>query len=149
MGNGERLNEVTEQVIGAAMEVHSTLGPGLLESAYETCLASELTRRGLVVERQKTLPITYHGLELDAGYRLDLLVQEEVIVEVKAVETLAPVHGAQLLSYLRLSGCRVGLLLNFNVVRLKDGIQRVANDFPDPLHLSATSAFQAVPKEDE
>jgi len=154
MEQGERLNEITEEIISAAMAVHSELGPGLLESAYEACLAFELTKRGLAVERQKSLPITYHGLELDDGYRIDLLVQEEVIVEVKAVGSLAPIHGAQLLSYLRLSGGRVGLLLNFNVERLKDGIQRVANDFPEPvesLASSATSAFHdvAVLKEDE
>jgi GxxExxY protein len=149
MGNGERLNEITELIIGAAMDVHTALGPGLLESAYEACLEFELTQRGLAVERQKTLPITYRGLKLDAGYRLDLLVEEEVIVEVKAVDTLAPIHGAQLLSYLRLSGCRLGLLLNFHVERLKDGIQRVVNDFPDSLHVSATSAFWTASKEDE
>ncbi|MCK4682017.1 GxxExxY protein [Candidatus Bipolaricaulota bacterium] len=149
MEQGERLNRISEQIIGAAMDVHTALGPGLLESAYETCLEFELTERGLAVERQKILPITYRGLELEAGYRLDLLVDAEVVVEIKAVEALASLHGAQLLSYLRLSGCRVGLLLNFNVERLKDGIQRVVNDFPDPLHLSADSAFRAVPKEEE
>ena len=149
MRQGEKLNEISEQILGAAMEVHSALGPGLLESAYEACLEFELRRRGLAVEKQKALPICYRGLELDAGYRLDLLVEEEVIVEVKAVDTLAPVHGAQLLSYLRLSGCRLGLLLNFHVERLKDGIQRVVNDFPDSPNVSATSAFRIASKEDE
>ena len=151
MKTGKTLNALTETINGAAMIVHSERGPGLLESAYEACLGMELEERGLRVERQKTLPLRYRGAELEFGYRLDLLVAETVIVEVKAVEAPAPVHGAHLLSYLRLSGCPVGLLLNCNVVRLKDGIQRVVNDFPEPAHRSATSAFHAVAvsKEDE
>jgi len=154
MTTGESLNALTETIIGAAMIVHSELGPGLLESAYEACLALELEERKLRVERQKALPLTYRGTELEFGYRLDLLVNEKVIVEVKAVEALAPIHGAQLLSYLRLSGCRVGLLLNFNVASLRDGIQRIVNDFPGVEFSSASSApsaFRAVasPKEDE
>ena len=154
MDTEERLNALTDAIIGAAMAVHSELGPGLLESAYETCLAIELEEQGLVVERRKTLPLTYHGVELEFGYRLDLVVNGSVVVEVKAVEALAPIHGAQLLSYLRLSGCRVGLLLNFNVASLRDGIQRVVNAFPgvDSSSVSsAPSAFRAVasPKEDE
>ena len=128
----ERLNRITEGIIGAAIEVHRDLGPGLLESAYETCLAFELVERGLKVEQQKPLPVVYREVKLDCGYRLDLLVEEAVIVEVKAVDRLAPIHKAQLLSYLRLSGCKVGLLVNFNVKVLKDGIRRVVNDFPDP-----------------
>ncbi len=127
----ERLNRITESIIGAAIEVHRALGPGLLESAYETCLAFELVERGLKVEQQKPLPVVYREVKLDCGCRLDLLVEEEVIVEVKAVDRLAPIHQAQLLSYLRLSGCKVGLLINFNVKVLKDGIRRVVNDFPD------------------
>ena len=127
----ERLNRITEGIIGAAIEVHRDLGPGLLESAYETCLAFELVERGLKVEQQKPLPVVYREVKLDCGYRLDLLVEEAVIVEVKAVDRLAPIHKAQLLSYLRLSGCKVGLLVNFNVKVLKDGIRRVVNDFPD------------------
>lgn len=127
----ERLNGITESIIGAAIEVHRALGPGLLESAYEACLTFELVQRGLKVEQQKPLPVVYQEVKLDCGYRLDLLVEEAVIVEVKAVDRLAPIHQAQLLSYLRLSGCKVGLLINFNVKVLKDGIRRVVNDFPD------------------
>ena len=130
MTNKERLNRITEGIIGAAIEVHRDLGPGLLESAYETCLAFELVERGLKVEQQKPLPVVYREVKLDCGYRLDILVEEAVIVEVKAVDRLAPIHKAQLLSYLRLSGCKVGLLINFNVKVLKDGIRRVVNDFP-------------------
>jgi GxxExxY protein len=131
MTKKERLNWITESIIGAAIEVHRDLGPGLLESAYETCLAFELVERGLKVEQQKPLPVVYREVKLDCGYRLDLLVEEAVIVEVKAVDRLAPIHQAQLLSYTRLSGCKVGLLINFNVKVLKDGIRRVVNDFPD------------------
>ncbi len=142
MEQGERLNELTEAIIGAAMTVHSELGPGLLESAYEACLEFELSRRGLHVERQKPLPIVYQDVELDAGYRVDLLVEDQVIVEIKAVDELAPIHEAQVLSYLRLSGCRVGLLLNFHVERLRQGIQRVVNEFPEETpRPSAPSAF--------
>ncbi len=126
----EELNSITEKVIGAAIEVHKTLGPGWLESAYETCLAYELSERGLAVERQRALPVTYREVSLDCGYRIDLLVEELVVVELKAVEQLAPVHEAQLLSYLKLSGCRVGLLINFNVKVLKQGIRRMVNNFP-------------------
>ena len=131
MTKKERLNRITESIIGAAIEVHRALGPGLLESAYEECLTFELMQRGLKVEQQKPLPVVYREVKLDCGYRLDLLVEEAVIVEVKAVDRLAPIHQAQLLSYLRLSGCKVGLLINFNVKVLKDGIRRVVNDFPD------------------
>ncbi|MEA2075643.1 MAG: GxxExxY protein [Euryarchaeota archaeon] len=131
MTKKERLNRITESIIGAAIELHRDLGPGLLESAYETCLAFELVERGLKVEQQKPLPVVYREVKLDCGYRLDLLVEEAVIVEVKAVDRMAPIHQAQLLSYLRLSGCKVGLLINFNVRVLKDGIRRVVNDFPD------------------
>ena len=121
------LNEITGQLIDAAMKVHTALGPGLLESAYEACLAYELRQRGLRVETQVTLPVKYEGVDLDAGYRLDLLIESRVIVELKAVEKMTPLHEAQLLSYLKLSGCKVGLLINFNVERLKDGIKRMAN----------------------
>jgi len=126
-----RLDQITENIIGAAIEVHRALGPGLLESAYEACLAFELAQRSLKVEQQKALPVVYREVKLDCGYRLDLLVEETVIVEVKAVDRLAPIHQAQLLSYLKLSGCKVGLLINFNVKLLKYGIRRVVNDFPD------------------
>ena len=125
-------NRTTESIIGAAIEVHRALGPGLLESAYEACLAFELTGRGLKVDQQKPLPVLYCDVKLDCGYRLDLLVEGMVIVEVKAVDRLAPIHQAQLLSYLKLSGCKVGLLINFNVKVLKQGIWRVVNGLPEP-----------------
>jgi len=118
------LNALTGRIIGAAIEVHRHLGPGLLESAYETCLAYELERRGLAVERQKALPLVYKDIRMDHGYRLDLLVERDVILEIKVVEQIAPVHEAQILSYLRFSGCKIGLLINFNVKLLKDGIRR-------------------------
>ena len=118
------LEELTEQIIGAAIEVHKPLGPGLLESVYEDCLCHELGLRGLRYRRQVTLPVVYKGVELQAGCRIDLLVEEKVVVELKAVEQLAPVHEAQLLTYLRLGGFKVGLLINFNVPVLKDGLRR-------------------------
>jgi GxxExxY protein len=121
----KQLNRITEAVIGAAMAVHRELGPGLLESAYEACLAFELAERGLSVERQKALPIRYRGVNVDCGYRIDLLVEGKVIIELKAVERLEPIHEAQLLSYLKLSGCKVGLLVYFNVKVLKNGIRRL------------------------
>ena len=123
----DRVNRVTDAIIGSAIDVHRALGPGLLESAYEACLAFELGDRGLKVEQQKPLPVTYRDIKLDAGYRLDLIVEEAVIVEIKAVDSLQPIHEAQLLSYLKLSGCKVGLLINFNVKLLKTGIRRLAN----------------------
>ncbi len=121
------INEVTGQIIDAAMKVHSFLGPGLLEGAYEACLRHELIRRGLLVKSQLLLPVEYDGTLVDAGYRLDLLVEDLVIVELKAVEKLAAIHEAQLLTYLKLSRKKVGLLLNFNVVQMKDGIKRMVN----------------------
>ena len=124
MSNLARLNKLTEQIIGAAIEVHRNLGPGLLESAYETCLSYELQQRNLRFERQKPLPLVYKEIRLDHGYRVDLLVEQEIVVELKVVDRVAPVHEAQVLSYLRFSGCRIGLLLNFNVKLLKDGIHR-------------------------
>jgi GxxExxY protein len=123
---GDDVNKLTEKIIGAAIEVHRHLGPGLLESAYEVCLVYELEHMGLQVERQKSLPIVYKEVQLDHGYRIDLLVEETVVVELKVVEEIAPIHEAQVLSYLKLSGCEVGLLLNFNVKLLKDGIHRFA-----------------------
>ena len=127
----ERLNRITDSIIGAAIEVHRALGPGLLESAYEACLAFELVQHGLKVEQQKPLPVVYREVKLDCGYRLDLLIEGKVIVEIKVVDRLAPIHEAQLLSYLKLSGCKVGLLINFNVKILKHGFRRLVNDFPD------------------
>ena len=128
----ERLNSLTEQIIGAALAVHRELGPGMLESAYEKCLAFELAARGLKVERQKPLPLVYRGLRLDCGYRIDLLVEDLVIVEVKSIERLDRVHSAQVLSYLRMLKRHVGLLINFNVQWLvRDGLRRIVNDFPE------------------
>jgi GxxExxY protein len=121
----ELTNQVARQVVDGAFAVHSTLGPGLLESVYETCLAYELGKRGLVVERQVILPVHYDGLRLEAGLRLDLLVEHCLIVELKAVETLLPVHRAQLLTYLKLTNHRLGLLINFTVPLIRDGIVRV------------------------
>lgn len=131
MEEKERLNRITESIIGAAVNVHRALGPGLLESAYEACLAFELAEQGLKIEQQKPLPVAYRQVKLDCGYRLDILVEKEVIVKVKAVDRLASIHKAQLLSYLKLSGCKIGLLINFNVCVLKDGIRRVVHNFPD------------------
>jgi GxxExxY protein len=118
-------NEITHQIIGAAIEVHKTLGPGLLESTYEECLCHELSRRGITFERQKPIPVVYKGVKLDCGYRLDLLVAGRIILELKSVEALAPFHDSVLITYLKLSGHRVGLLMNFNVQVLKDGIKRI------------------------
>lgn len=118
-------NRITETIIGAAIEVHRALGPGLLESAYQICLAYEIEKRGLKVDRQVEVPIVYDGKRLDAGFRLDLLVEQQVIVELKAKEKTTPVDEAQLLSYLKLMGLRVGLLINFHVMLLKDGIKRM------------------------
>lgn len=117
--------ELTEEVIGAAIDVHRELGPGLLESAYEECLCRELLRRGLHFERQKALPVVYKGEAIDCSYRLDIVVEGEVIVELKAVESLNKLHEAQMLTYLKLSGITIGLLINFNVVRLTDGLRRI------------------------
>lgn len=123
---GDEINRLTEKIIGAAIEVHRQLGPGLLEAVYETCLVYELEQMGLEFERQKLLPIVYKGMQLEQGYRIDVLVEGSIVVELKVVEEVSPVHEAQVLSYLRLSGCQVGLLLNFNVKLLKDGIHRFA-----------------------
>ncbi len=121
-------NEVSGQIVDAAMKVHTALGPGLLESAYEGCLAYELRKRGLKVAVQLGLPVVYEGVNIDVGYRIDLLVQELVIVELKAVDKIAPIHHAQLLTYLKLSGKQLGLLINFNVLHLRDGIKRMVNN---------------------
>lgn len=126
--NREAINRVTEGIIGAAIQVHRSLGPGLLESAYEACLAYELKDRGWGVEEQKAIPLVYREVKLDCGYRLDLLVQNLVIVEIKAVDEILPIHRAQIISYLRLSGIEAGLLLNFNVKLLKNGIERFLQD---------------------
>jgi GxxExxY protein len=127
MTERERLNGITKSIIGAAIQVHSALGPGLLESAYEACLAFELERRQLRVERQKPLPLIYEQVKLDCGYRIDLLVEGSVVVEIKSVDAVAPIHEAQVITYLKLSGCKLALLINFNVPLLKDGIRRFVN----------------------
>ena len=140
MHEKDRLDLITRRIIGADIEVHRHLGPGLLESAYETCLAYELRQIGFKVEEQKALPVLYKGVKLDCGYRLDLLVEDSVIVEVKAIESLNLIHDAQLLSYLRLADKRVGLLINFHVRVLKDGVKRLVNEFPDSAISAANSA---------
>ena len=121
------INNITGQIVDAAMKVHTALGPGLLESAYEACLAHELKKRGFSIERQKEMPVEYDGILIDIGYRLNLLVNDKVVVELKAVSEVAPIHEAQILSYLKLGKKPIGLLINFNVQRLKDGIKRFAN----------------------
>ncbi len=120
-------NEISERIIGCAIQVHRELGAGLLESSYEECLRYELMQSGLLVERQKTLPLVYKDVKLDCGYRIDLMVENKVVVEVKAVDSLNDIHLAQILTYLKLSKCKLGLLINFNVALLKNGIKRVAN----------------------
>lgn len=122
-----KANLLSKQIIGAAIEVHRALGPGLLESAYETCLCHELTLRNIPFERQLQLPVEYKGVKLDAGYRIDILVDKLVIVELKAIDSLAPIHEAQLLTYLKLTHLWLGLLVNFNVPILKHGIKRMVN----------------------
>ena len=127
MSRGE-INVRSGQVVDAAMKVHSILGPGLLESAYEACLAHELRGRGVLVRTQVPLPIMYDGVAIEVGYRIDMLVADAVIVELKTVGRLLPIHDAQLLSYLRIGNFHAGLLLNFHVPRLRDGIKRLVND---------------------
>ena len=129
----ERLNALTEAIIGAAIEVHKALGPGLLESAYEACLCHELLKRGLKFERQKPLPLTYGEVRLDCAYRMDIVVEQSVVIEVKSVERLTAVHSAQIISYLTISGLHVGLVINFNVKNLiaHGGVMRRVNNFPE------------------
>jgi GxxExxY protein len=126
-----RINDLTGEVIGAAIEIHRTLGPGLLESAYEECFCYELQLRNINFERQKPLPVVFKEVSLDCGYRLDLLVMNALVVEIKAVETLLPIHEAQLLTYLKLGGWNIGLLINFNVPVLKNGIKRIVLDLKE------------------
>lgn len=123
----QRIDGLTEQIIGAAIEVHRLLGPGLLESVYLRCLLHELALRGLKVRAELEVPVNYKGIQLETGFRLDLIVEETVVVELKAVESLMPVHQAQVITYLKLTGNAVGLLINFNVPLLKDGIRRLTN----------------------
>jgi len=123
----EESDRLSHEILGAALEVHRTIGPGLLESAYEQCLAYELAQRGLIFEKQKQLPLHYKNVHLDCGYRLDFLVEGLVVVELKAVDQLLPIHEAQILTYLRMSSLWLGLLLNFNVRAFKLGIRRLVN----------------------
>lgn len=141
-GNAEeKLNRISGEIINAAMKVHSALGPGLLESAYQACLLHELQKRNMKVSSQCEMPIVYDNVSLDVGYRLDLLVDNCVIVELKAVEKINPIHEAQLLSYLKISNLQLGLLINFNVLHLKEGLKRIVNNFGrTTLRSSASSA---------
>ena len=120
----KNLNELTDAIIGAAMEVHRMLGPGLLESTYEMCLCRELSIRGIPFERQVPIPVEYKGVKLDCGYRADIVVDETILIEIKAVDSVLSIHDAQLLSYLKLGGWKIGLLINFNVELLKHGLRR-------------------------
>lgn len=124
-----QLNDISGRILDCAIRVHTALGPGLLESVYEACLYYELCKNGLRVERQKPCSVIYDGVTIDLAFRIDLYVEEAVVVELKAVERLAPIHEAQMISYLRLSGSKLGLLINFNTERLKDGVRRMVNGF--------------------
>ncbi len=137
------VNEITHEIIAAAIEVHRALGPGLLESAYEECLCRELALRKITFERQRPLQVEFKGLRLDCGYRLDLIVEQQVVVEIKAVESLLPIHEAQLLAYLKLGGWKVGLLINFNVAVLRKGIRRKVLGLEETKIPSAGSALSA------
>lgn len=132
------LNSITSQIIGKAIKVHSLMGPGLLESVYLTCLSYELKKAGLIVENEKFVPLFYEGIRLDQSYRLDLLVQEKIVIEIKAVESITAVHKAQLLSYLKLTGCPIGLLINFNVELLKEGVCRMVNNYAETYELASS-----------
>ena len=125
------LNKFSSKIIGAAIEVHKTLGPGLLESSYEECLCYELGLRGILFERQKSLPIVYKDKHLESGYRIDVVVENSILLELKAVEKIEPIHKAQILTYLKLSNIQLGLLLNFNVPVMKEGLIRVVNEFKE------------------
>ncbi|NJM39002.1 MAG: GxxExxY protein [Akkermansiaceae bacterium] len=131
MESVNKIDKIAAEIVDSAFKVHKELGPGLLESAYETCLEHELKKRGFQVERQKAQPVHYDSIIIDAGYRLDLLVNDHVIIELKAVEQLAPIHQAQLMTYLKLSKKSLGFLINFNVPLIKNGIRRIANQFQE------------------
>lgn len=122
-------NKLTEQIIGCAIKVHRSLGPGLLESAYQECLFFELKKAGLLVEKEKPLPLVYDDVKLDCGYRIDLLFENQIVIELKSVEILNDVHTAQVLTYLKLSNCKIGLLINFNVIQLTSGLKRLYNKY--------------------
>ena len=144
---GEQMTEnvIAREIVDAAFRIHTRLGPGLLESVYDTVLAHELGRRGLCVVRQQAIPIVYEGVRIDTGFRADLVVEDKVIIEVKSVENLAPVHKKQLLTYLRLADKRLGLLINFHVVLIKDGIARVVNGLEDDFHAKSPSRQELGP----
>lgn len=137
------INELSHELIGAAIEVHRELGPGLLESAYEGAYSHELTLRSIPHVTQQHMPITYKGISIETGYRIDILAEDRVVVELKAVEKLIPLHSAQLITYLRLGKFSLGLLMNFNVLKLVDGIERVSNNAPNLSAPSAPSAFKS------
>ena len=126
-------NELSKQIIGAAIEVHRHLGPGLLERAYQLAMMAEMDLRGLCYECEKPMPVVYKGRDLDAGFRLDLLVEGLVVVELKTVDAILPVHEAQVITYLKITGCKLGLLLNFNVAQMKEGIRRLVLNLPESL----------------
>ena len=136
--------ELTQTVIGCAMKVHTALGPGLLESAYQECLCFELMRAGLFAEKEKPMPLIYSEVKLDCGYRVDIMVERRLVLEIKAVEAINNVHLAQVLTYLKLADLRLGLILNFHVLHLRDGIKRVVNRFDDSASSAKTSAPSAV-----
>jgi GxxExxY protein len=138
-----RFNQLTEQIIGAAIEVHRNTGPGLMESVYEECLCYELSQLGLRFRRQVHLPISYKGIKLDCGFKMDLLVEDAIVLELKTVDQLLPIHSAQLLTYLKLSGKKVGLLINFNEPILTKGLKRLVNHFREPSGSTVTSAPSA------
>jgi GxxExxY protein len=129
------LNRLTDSVIGSAIEIHRALGPGLLESTYEMCLCRELSLRQIPFERQKAIPVVYKGVTLDCGYRADLIIDRRLLIEIKSIEAVAAIHGAQLLSYLKLGGWKVGLLINFNVQLLKSGIRRRVLNLEEAINL--------------
>ncbi|MFZ1753562.1 MAG: GxxExxY protein [Caldilineaceae bacterium] len=133
MNRGQTINQVTGTVLGAAIDVHRALGPGLLESAYQRCLCYELKLRTLPFVQELSLPVRYKGMDVDAAYRIDLLVDDRVVVEIKAVQIILPIHTAQLITYLKLGNWPVGLLINFNVELLKNGVTRLANNYTGPL----------------
>ena len=133
------LDGITDQIIGAAIEVHRETGPGLLESVYEECLCYELSQLKLAFRRQVPLPVSYKGIKLDCGYKMDLVIEDAVIVELKSVEQLLPVHSAQLLTYLKLARKQVGLLMNFNEPVLRKGLKRLVNDFSEPRRLGVSA----------
>jgi GxxExxY protein len=137
-------HELTQAVIGCAMKVHSALGPGLLESAYQECLCYELITAGLFVEKQKPMPLVYSEVKLDCGYRVDIMVQKRLILEIKSVEAINDIHLAQVLTYLKLANCRLALIMNFNVLHMRDGIRRVVNQYDDSASSAKASAPSAV-----